>query len=86
MKFFVVAALAATAFAAGIADLPQCSQQCAHDAAAKIPCADDDVPCLCKNINTLQANAASCIIAACGQDKTISMFSSAFVSAVTTPY
>lgn len=73
MKFITaVAFLAATVYGASISDLPQCSQACVRDGAKKVGCGEDDVSCLCKNINTIQGDEAQCIIDACGVDVAVS--------------
>lgn len=73
MKFITaVAFLAAAVYGASIDDLPQCAQACVRDGAKKAGCGEDDVPCLCSNINKIQGDEAQCIIDACGVDVAVS--------------
>ena len=73
MKYSVAAAtLVALASAQSLGDIPSCAVPCLGDAASAAGCDESDIACLCKNVETIQMQAASCVIEECGQDKALS--------------
>lgn len=75
MKYSIVAlALAAVSTAQS---LPSCAVTCIEDSIkAKAPqCSSaTDYACVCKNISAIQGDATGCVLAACGADVALSMF------------
>ncbi|KAI0206631.1 hypothetical protein F4808DRAFT_454551 [Astrocystis sublimbata] len=48
-------------------DIPACAQPCIVDAVAAVTdCGATDYPCICAARETVQTEASSCVISACG--------------------
>jgi hypothetical protein len=63
----LAAGLAAIASAQDLADLPACSLRCITDAISASTCGAD-LPCICRNMDTLIQEATGCVVDACGID------------------
>ncbi|KAI0813768.1 hypothetical protein GGR55DRAFT_545031 [Xylaria sp. FL0064] len=64
-----LAALVAAVSAQSWDDIPACAQPCIDDAVAAVTtCGSTDYTCICASRDTVQAQAESCVIAACGED------------------
>lgn len=77
MKYaFVALALAATARAQSRSDIPSCAIDCLDSAiTSETSCSTTDYVCVCKNFDSLQGSATSCVVKACGADVAVSKFS-----------
>lgn len=77
MKYaFVALALAAAARAQSRSDIPSCALDCLDEAiTSKTSCTTTDYTCVCKNFDSIQGSATSCVIKACGADVAVSKFS-----------
>ncbi|KAK0723331.1 hypothetical protein B0T26DRAFT_605615, partial [Lasiosphaeria miniovina] len=72
----LVAAMAGVAMAQTLADfIPECAVKCLTDGvAAATNCKPDDLDCLCiaDNYRATYTSAVSCVLAACGNDVSVS--------------
>lgn len=82
MKYSLFAlALAASARAQSRSDIPSCALTCLDDAIEKeTSCSTTDYSCVCKNFDTIQGEATSCVVDACGSDVAISRSSSLHIT------
>ena len=73
MKYaFAAVALAALARAQGLADIPTCAQPCLESAIKdNTSCEVSDLACVCKNFDSLQGDAQSCVLEKCGAEKAL---------------
>lgn len=73
MKYTVaLAALFALVAAQSKEDIPSCARSCLDDAAKSAGCDKEDLACVCKKVDTVQVQAAPCVIKECGQDVALS--------------
>ncbi|TRX96055.1 hypothetical protein FHL15_003197 [Xylaria flabelliformis] len=71
MQFSIptIAALVSVVSAQTWNDIPACAQPCILDAVAAVTdCGSTDYQCICAARDTIQTQAASCVISACGLD------------------